>query len=231
MIACLVSCLLTKNRNKRGHRREILPNLPLPPPLHPPAHASTYQRPSHGPSVTNALDSPHRSRNHSRSLKSLAQRKVLHFRMSHLRHEMTTLSFHEFARRNAEKGLVGGMDYIHVNPGIVKTGVMRYLPWYMRAISHVGYAVLTPWRTDVEESGERCLEMGFAGRYGGKDGDENLEKVEGVNGCQGAYTVFKTGESTGTKDAVKIMTREGAGNVVWDNTLDQFEKVKTQGKV
>tara|TARA_R110002060_G_scaffold24599_1_gene33432 strand:+ start:263 stop:820 length:558 start_codon:yes stop_codon:yes gene_type:complete len=144
---------------------------------------------------------------------------------------MTTLSFHELARRNAEKGLVGGMDYIHVNPGIVKTGVMRYLTWYMRAVSHVGYAVLTPWRTDVEESGERCLEMGFAGRYGGKDGDENLEKVEGVDGCQGTYTVFKTGESTGTKDAVKIMIREGAGNVVWDNTLDIFEKVKTQRKV
>lgn len=144
---------------------------------------------------------------------------------------MTTLSFHEMASRNAENGLAGGMDYIHVNPGIVKTGVMRYLPWYMRAVSHVGYAVLTPWRTDVEESGERCLEIGFAKRYGGKDGDESLQKVEGVDGSQGAYTVFKTGESTATKDVVKVMLGEGAGSMVCDHTLDIFEKVKTDGRV
>jgi hypothetical protein len=35
----------------------------------------------------------------------------------------------------------------------------------MRAVSHAGYAVLTPWRMDIEESGERHLEMGFAERY------------------------------------------------------------------
>ncbi|PVH88753.1 hypothetical protein DL98DRAFT_445704 [Cadophora sp. DSE1049] len=144
---------------------------------------------------------------------------------------MTTLSFHELARRNAEKGIVGGVDYIHVNPGIVKTGVMRYLPWYMRAVSHVGYAVLTPWRTDVEESGERCLEMGFAGRYGSENGENIKEVVEGVDGMRGAYTVFKTGEPTDTKDVVKKMIGEGAGKVVWEHTLDVFEKVERDGKV
>jgi hypothetical protein len=51
---------------------------------------------------------------------------------------MTTISFNELAKRN--KGII----YIHTNPGIVKTGVARYLPWYMRAVSSVGYAVLTP---------------------------------------------------------------------------------------
>ncbi|KAH7409263.1 short-chain dehydrogenase/reductase [Cadophora sp. MPI-SDFR-AT-0126] len=143
---------------------------------------------------------------------------------------MTTLAFHELARRNAEKGIVGGMEYVHVNPGIVKTGVMRYLPWYMRAVSHVGYAVLTPWRTDVEESGERCLEMGFSERYG-SEAIEGGQYVDGVDGMRGAYTVFKTGESTGTKDVVKKMIGEGAGKVIWEYTLDAFTKVETDGKV
>ena len=60
---------------------------------------------------------------------------------------MTTLSFHRLAKLNPR------ITYIHTNPGIVKTGVMRYLPWYMRAVSHAGYAELSPWRMEVERVG------------------------------------------------------------------------------
>jgi hypothetical protein len=35
----------------------------------------------------------------------------------------------------------------------------------MRVVSHAGYAVLSPWRMEVEKSGDRHLEKGFAERY------------------------------------------------------------------
>lgn len=146
---------------------------------------------------------------------------------------MTTLSFHELARQSSEisgnRG-IAGPAYIHVNPGIVKTGVMRYLPWYMRAFSHAGYAILTPWRMEVEECGERCLEMGFAERYSASGADE-AEELEGVGGQKGAYTVFNKGEETGTKDIVKSMLEQGAGRKVWEHTLGVFAKVERDGRL
>ena len=83
----------------------------------------------------------------------------------------------------------------------------------------------------MEESVERCLEMGFAKRYGGGDVDEGEQLVEGVDGLRGAYTCFKDGEPTGTKDVVKNMIGEGTGKVVWEHLLDVFKKVKRDVKV
>jgi hypothetical protein len=72
---------------------------------------------------------------------------------------MTTLSFCHIVKVNP------GITYIHTNPGIVKIGFIRYFPWYMRVVSHAGYAVLSPWRMEVEKSGDMHLEKGFAERY------------------------------------------------------------------
>jgi hypothetical protein len=71
---------------------------------------------------------------------------------------MTRLSFHHIAKVNP------GITYIHTNPGIVKKSFMRYLPWYMRIVSHAGYTVLSPCLTEVEKSGDRHLEKGFVER-------------------------------------------------------------------
>jgi len=73
---------------------------------------------------------------------------------------MTTLSF-----AASPKSAQGSRIASHTNPGIVKIGFMRYLLWYMRVVSHAGYAVLSPWRMEVEKSGDRHLEKGFAERY------------------------------------------------------------------
>jgi hypothetical protein len=35
----------------------------------------------------------------------------------------------------------------------------------MKVVSHAGYAVLSPWRMEVEKSGDRHLEKGFAEWY------------------------------------------------------------------
>jgi hypothetical protein len=139
---------------------------------------------------------------------------------------MTTLSFHHLAKMNPE------LTYIHTNPGIVKTGVMRYLPWYMRAVSHAGYAVLTPWRMDIEESGERHLEMGFAERYTSAGERENAkgEKVQGIGGQKGSYALYNKGQAVEEMDVVVKMVDEGYGEAVWNHTLKIFEDVEKTGR-
>ncbi|KAE9380213.1 hypothetical protein N431DRAFT_539882 [Stipitochalara longipes BDJ] len=127
----------------------------------------------------------------------------------------TTLSFHHLAKINP------GITYIHTNPGIVKPGVMRCLPWYMRAVSHAGYAVLSPWRMEIEESGERHLEIGFAERYASAGIKENVkggEEVQGIARQKGAYALYNKGQSVEEKD------------VVWRHTLKVFEVVEKIGK-
>jgi hypothetical protein len=139
---------------------------------------------------------------------------------------MTTLSFHHLAKINPE------LTYIHTNPGIVKTGVMRYLPWYMRAVSHAGYAVLTPWRMDVKESGERHLEMGFAEWYTSAGETENAkgEKVQGIGGQKGSYALYNKGQAVEEMDVVVKMVDEGYGEAVWNHTLKIFEDVEKTGR-
>jgi hypothetical protein len=140
---------------------------------------------------------------------------------------MATLSFHHLAK------LISGITYIHTNPGIVKTGVARYLPWYMRAISHAGYAVLSPWRMEVEESGERHLEVAFAERYAsacnmGKRGEG--EQIQGIGGQKGAYALHNKGQPVDEKEAVRKMVGEGWDKKVWEYTLRIFENAKRTGR-
>jgi hypothetical protein len=140
---------------------------------------------------------------------------------------MTTLSFHHLAKLNSR------ITYIHTNPGIVKTGVMRYLPWYIRAVSHAGYAVLSPWRMEVEESGERHLEMGFAERYdcaGGVGKGRKEEKMRGISGQTGAYTLYNKGQAVDENEAVARMVSDGYDQKVWEHTLRIFDTVEKKGK-
>jgi hypothetical protein len=139
---------------------------------------------------------------------------------------MTTLSFYHLAKINT------GITYIHTNPGIVKTGVMRYLPWYMRAVSHAGYAVLSPCCMDVEESGERHMEMGFAKRHpadGEMENAKEVESVPGIAGQKGAYALYNKGQAVDKMDVVMKMIVEGYHKKVWDHALDIFEEVEKRG--
>lgn len=136
---------------------------------------------------------------------------------------MTTLSFHYLAMINP------GITYIHTNPGIVKTGVMRYLPWYMRAVSHAGYAVLSPWRMEVEESGARHLEIAFAKRYafaGSMENEGDSEKVQGIVGQKGAYALYNKGQAVEEKEVAIKMASEGYDKKVWEHTLKIFDEVE-----
>jgi hypothetical protein len=139
---------------------------------------------------------------------------------------MTTLSFYHLAKINP------GISYIHTNPGIVKTGMMRYLPWYMRAVSHAGYAVLSPWRMEVEESGERHLEMGFAERYvsaGDMENSKEGEEVQGIAGQKGAYALYNKGQEV-EKDVVVKMVGDSYAEKIWGHTLKIFDDVENAGK-
>jgi hypothetical protein len=141
---------------------------------------------------------------------------------------MTTLSFHQLAKLNP------GITYIHTNPGIVKTSVMRYLPWYMRAVSHAGYAVLSPWRTEVEESGERHLEMGFAKRYpsaGDMETTEEHEKVQGIAGQKGAYALYNKDQAVSEKKVMVKMAIEDYDEKILAHTLKIFEEVERKGRI
>jgi hypothetical protein len=139
---------------------------------------------------------------------------------------MTTLSFYHLAKINL------GISVIHTNPGIVKTGMMRYLSWHMRAVSHAGYAVLSPWRMEVEESGERHLEMGFAERYvsaGDMEDSKEGEELRGISGQKGAYALYNKGQEV-EKDVVVKIAGESYAEKIWGHTLKIFDDVENSGK-
>jgi hypothetical protein len=104
----------------------------------------------------------------------------------------------------------------------------------MRAVSLVGYAMLTPRRIEAEESGERHLEIAFSKSYGSfdwigvvKDG----ERVQESKDKAGAYAVKITGEPSGKEEIVKKMIDDGDAEKVWEHTLGIFDSVDSMGKV
>lgn len=125
---------------------------------------------------------------------------------------MTTLDFHELAKKEGGKRI----RFVHLNPGIVKTGVARHLPWYIRAGSKVGYEILRPWRMEVGECGERVWGMGL-GDWDGKE--------EGISGQQGGYALDKMGQKVKMGEVVEKMVGDRYGGKVWKDTMRFFTEL------
>lgn len=97
----------------------------------------------------------------------------------------------------------------------------------------LGYAILSPWRMGVEESGERHLEMGSAQRYAcaGEAGKVGVgEKVQGIAGQKGAYALYSKGQAVDEKEAVGKMVSDGYDEKVWEYTVRIFDDVEKKGK-
>jgi hypothetical protein len=93
----------------------------------------------------------------------------------------------------------------------------------MGAVSHAGHAVLSPWRMEAEESGERHLEMGLAKRYhsaGDIETIEEYEKVQEIAGQRGAYALYNKGQAVNEKKVVVKMVDEDYDEKVWAHFED-----------
>jgi hypothetical protein len=87
---------------------------------------------------------------------------------------------------------------------------------------------------EVEESGERHLEMAFSKSYGSFDGVGAMQeggRVQESKGTAGAYAVKSTGGSSGKEETVKKMVDDGNAEKVWEHTLGIFDSVDRMGKV
>jgi hypothetical protein len=87
---------------------------------------------------------------------------------------------------------------------------------------------------EVEESGERHLEIAFSKSYGSFDGVgvvKEGERVQESQGTVGAYAVKSTGEPSGKEEIVKKMIDDRDAERVWGHTLRIFDSVDTMGKV
>jgi hypothetical protein len=141
---------------------------------------------------------------------------------------MTTLTFHELAQQNPKT------SYLHINPRIRRTGVARGLPWWQKGIGNAGFALLSPWSLEVEEVGERMLEMAFVKSTSSVEVYERLgdgEKGESINGQVGTHSLWKTGEVTSGKEALEKMFADGSSKKVWGHTFEIFDAARKRNDV
>jgi hypothetical protein len=87
---------------------------------------------------------------------------------------------------------------------------------------------------EVEESGERHLEIAFSKSYGSFDEIgvvKEGERVQESKGTTGAYTVKSTSEPSGKDEIVKKMIDNEDAEKVWEHTLEIFYSIDRMGKV
>jgi hypothetical protein len=86
---------------------------------------------------------------------------------------------------------------------------------------------------EVEESGERHLEMAFSKIYGSLNGVGVMkegERVQESKGTAGLYAVKSTGEPSGKEEIVKMIDN-GDAEKVWEHTLGIFDSVDRMGRI
>ncbi|PGH13901.1 hypothetical protein AJ80_06170 [Polytolypa hystricis UAMH7299] len=124
--------------------------------------------------------------------------------------------------------------FIHAYPGIVKTKLDREFGWLMRGMWKGASVLATPWVVPVKESGERFVFMATSKRFPPKtenamrdkgEAEEGVERgSDGVRGS-GGYTLGWDGGFALKEKVMSKYRTEGVGKVVWEHTLDVFNKI------
>lgn len=125
-------------------------------------------------------------------------------------------------------------SFIHAFPGAVKTGFLKETGVLTRLGSKVLLNLFTPWTVNITESGEHHLYVATSGKYPARENDggvalgqgETISKSSDGAVGNGAYFVGSDGEFRGKENVLKELRAQGAGEKIWQHTLDIFEKIR-----
>lgn len=143
---------------------------------------------------------------------------------------MTDFAFEEAAKQYP------GTSFIHCFPGFVKTGFMRDSGPLVRLAGSLITSPMLPFGVSITESGERHLFAATSGVYparekkngGGTErpaGEDMKKGSDGVAGS-GAYLIGWNGEMRANEKVLKALREKGAGEKIWDHTLEMFRSVR-----
>ena len=141
---------------------------------------------------------------------------------------MGTLFLEEFARQPGNEKMV----LIHSFPGFVGgTGLTMQVAWYTRLlIEWVVGPLMKLFGYTPEEAGERVIFAATNGRFRRLKQGTSAEGTliqKGSNGelGSGVYLVLGNSEVTTQNKVLKQLKDEGYSKLVWDHTIEEFEKV------
>jgi hypothetical protein len=140
----------------------------------------------------------------------------------------------EFAAREP------GISFLHSNPSLVLTGLLRELPVWVRAIYKVATPLLKAFSVGADETGQRQLYHATSSLYppaslpegvslaGGVQLSKGLSVSRGSNGKvgSGAYIVNWNGDITGKENLLEDYREKEVGKAVWEHTMGVFQKVE-----
>lgn len=140
---------------------------------------------------------------------------------------MTDFAFEEAAKRYHKT------SFVHTFPGIVKTGFFKESGPLVRFGLNIVVAITSPWSIDITESGERHLHAATSGVYPARENDggvgpgtESVKKGSDEEVGTGAYLVGSDGERKAVDSALRDLRSRGAGEKIWQHTLDVFRSVR-----
>lgn len=125
-------------------------------------------------------------------------------------------------------------SFIHAHPGLVKTGSLKETGPLARLGGRVFLTLFTPGSVNITESGERHFYAATSGKYPAREHDGGVALIQnepvskssdGAVGS-GAYLIGSGGEFRGKEIVLKELRAKGAGEKIWQHTLDMFEKVR-----
>jgi hypothetical protein len=150
---------------------------------------------------------------------------------------MNSLMTEQFASRDP------GTTFIHSYPSVVKTGIDRELPRWLKIVLKLASPILSFFYVSAEETGARQLFIATSGVYTPAKPAENAAFASGVpppNGLgvmkgsngkvgSGGYVVSWNGDINGKK-IVEEYNAKGVGKTVWEWTMGIFERVEKLDK-
>lgn len=113
--------------------------------------------------------------------------------------QFTSASVVRFAKLHPD------LSFIHAHPGLVASGIMRELPWYVRYPSAV--LLKTPWAVSAEDSGEKFFNMGAAN----------------PKFAHGAFLLNPSLDSIKEKPVSKGYLSDEHQDKIWKHTEEEFE--------
>ena len=119
-----------------------------------------------------------------------------------------------------------GTAFVHVCPGVVKTGMLDHGGMLMKALA----TVLSPKEEGHEESGERNLFHGSASMFAPRAsaGEDAAVGSDGTKGS-GAYLANWNGKTVGNRKILDPLREKQMGKTIWEHTLEVFRRAEQTG--
>ena len=140
---------------------------------------------------------------------------------------MTDFFFEELAKKYPT------VSFVHAYPGTVKTGFNKEAGFLMKAATNLAIIVLSPFMVDIQKSGERHLYAATSAAYPAKSGvhggvkldDQSTIKGSAGEVGSGAYLIGSDGEFRANIKVLEELRKQGAGQKIWDHTVETYEAV------